>query len=131
MRTIIAQLVNSQADQIIVLDDRPPVHTRLEKDIQTVSQCQHRIEQQDLVLVGRSNNEQHRVALGLVDHHSVVIENDVAAVPKSACQPTSARDHIALLCLHSLLQQALLECLLLLQRRVRALVCLAGCDMWR
>lgn len=46
--------------------------------MERVTQGQHGVIQQDLVLVGGANDVQHDVGLHLVQHDAVVVEDDVA-----------------------------------------------------
>lgn len=73
----------------------------LQQNAQRVPQREDDIVQHDLVLAGVADDVEHDVALGLEHHHPVVVEDDVARL------------------LARLLHQALLERLLVLERRVR------------
>jgi hypothetical protein len=75
--------------------------------MQRVTQSQHGVIQQDLVLVGSANDVQHDVRLHLVQHDAVVVEDDVARL------------------LGRLVDEALFESLLRLQIGVR--VCWDAC----
>lgn len=68
--------------------------------MQRVAQSQHRVVQQDLVLVGSADDVHHDIRLELVEDDSVVVEDDVAVL------------------LGRLVNQALLKRLLRLEVRV-------------
>lgn len=95
---IVNDFVDREGSEVVVLDERALVNGvsvgvvvsrrscrymrtsrefSLEEDVQAVAERQHHAVQHDLVLIRGSDNVEHDVALGLVDHNPVVVEDHI------------------------------------------------------